>query len=171
MYIPLPPPFGKNRREGQGSVRPLSVEIGPLKRNGHAKPSGSFVRHFVFLLNRRPRWGALHSIIGRCPHEPNNSSVVTGYESETVRHILLLARLSQYSGYQTPDQRYFLACGEILRPHSDTSLTYSECFLVGRKQWLVRNWKPGMRSLWQSGNLPSFFLAGLLVVISKITKR
>ena len=44
----------------------LLAKIGPTERGmGHAKLSGSSVRHFVFLLDSR---GGLPFLIGRCTH-------------------------------------------------------------------------------------------------------
>ena len=45
-------------------TRPLSAKIGPIEVGiGHAKPSESSVRHFVFF-----DIDATHFLIERCPH-------------------------------------------------------------------------------------------------------
>lgn len=52
-------------------TRPLPLKIGRIEaRMGHAKPSGSSVRYFVFF-----DIDVIHFLIGRRPHrQPNNNT-------------------------------------------------------------------------------------------------
>lgn len=57
-------------------TRPLPAIIDPIEEAmGQAKPSGSSVRPFVFLLHRR---GGLHFFIGRCPGSPIKGTEISG---------------------------------------------------------------------------------------------
>ena len=73
--------FVPNRLPSQFTRRPemtgpLPTKIGPIKGGmGHAKPSGSSVRHFVFLdIDGR------YFLIGRCPHGQPNTNAMNEWE-------------------------------------------------------------------------------------------
>ena len=57
-------------------TRPLPTKIDPIKGEmGHAKPSGSSVRHFVFSdIDGR------YFLIGRCPHGQPNTNAMNEWE-------------------------------------------------------------------------------------------
>ena len=112
---------------------PSSQKLAPLIRNGtrSSEPSGSSVRHFVFLLHR---WGGLHFVIGRRPHGTPNK---TGDSYWTPFKLVVL---TCFVGFQEPNLKAKRTPSMRIRHIQSLSSTRrSISTLTAIKYWFYRH--------------------------------